>query len=561
VIASVLPLQRGQPVAAASQALASVRYIKKGLTVQPPHQTAAKGKVKQSLYSAYRLQTKQAQIASIAFQDGSLLHMNQKTDATLRSASVTQIKQGEVVQEVVPGTNHQIQTSSAVASAVGTLFDVKVNGTLTIITVIEGAVLVSSPHGTVLVTSGQQVRIRKGQAPGSPVSVDAASTIAWTTAIPPPSAPLGLNVALAANGGTVYAWSSQRNDPGHAFDAQNANDGRLDRGWQSASGQTAGQWLRISFQGAESYPIAAVFLDCAATGGQDPGNALKDFSIETSDSSTGPFQTALAGVCQDQNGLQVFPLSTPVSASYVQLSAKDNNGGTGGIALAEIGVISVKHPAVLGTATATPTAPATPTPTVTPTSGPTSTPTATAPAGLTSVVLTPANIPSCSQVQTVPQFCGVTGADYSYLCDLRMAQQKLFACAGTFTGIHCVPPPNTLVTALPYDCSTVLAPASSGVTTLYIFIVEASPSYQAWSPDASHFTLEGGGGSMTAVGAVPPGKSGPYTQPFMPTTLAGAADSNVDIGWVKFAIGGAGAYTLHWSGPGGDVTLGTLTVS
>ena len=486
----------------------------------------------------------------------------------LRSASITQVKQGEVAEQVVPGTAHRIQTASAVASAIGTLFDVQVKAGVTIITVVEGAVLVTTPHGSVVVTSGEQVRVRKGKAPGKPSAVDAQAATAWTDPIPPPGQPIGLNIALAANGGSVYAGSSQRGDPGHAFDPQNANDGRLDRGWQSAPGQISNQWLRVRFQGSQPYVITAIILDCAATGGQDGGNALKDFSVEASDSPDAGFKTVLTGACQPQPGFQVFPLSSPVTAGFVQLSARDNQGGKDGIAVAELGVVSDRRPDVLGTPTPGPTGlqTASATPTLTPTAtatgtgapADTPTPAPTQRPGLSSAVLSPTGVPDCRTLTALVPLCGYQGSTFSYICDLRLAQSGRAACAGVFTAPQCAPPPGVNVTALPYNCTPVLAGDAQGSYSLYVFAVEAGGTNSGWSSDPGHFGLSGSGATGPAVGAVPPGVSGPYTQPLMPTNLG---TGQAAVGWIRFTIHQGGSYSMHWTGPGGDVTLGTLNVS
>ena len=92
------------------------RYILRGLTVQPPHRKEGKGKLQQSLYAAYTLQTLRRQKASFGFLDGTLLHMNQLTYAVLASVRVVQVKSGEIQQLVTPGTDHRIQTAAASVS-------------------------------------------------------------------------------------------------------------------------------------------------------------------------------------------------------------------------------------------------------------------------------------------------------------------------------------------------------------------------------------------------------------------------------------------------------------
>jgi mannose-6-phosphate isomerase-like protein (cupin superfamily) len=193
--------------------VASVRYIRRGLSVTPPHKPRQKGKLRMALYSAYDLQTAALQMASINFADGTLLHMNQRTDAVLRSANITAVKQGEIAQVVVPGTNHRVQTAAAVASAVGTIFDVRYRKKVMTVIVVEGAVLVSDKKGSVVVKSGQETTVKKGKAPTAPKIVDAAAAITWSSPIPPAPGPPLMNIALDANGGQVVDVSSQAPAP------------------------------------------------------------------------------------------------------------------------------------------------------------------------------------------------------------------------------------------------------------------------------------------------------------------------------------------------------------
>src|SRR6266496_2950320 len=77
-----------QPAAVSSAcpvSLAQIRFIKGGVIVQPPKKKAGKGKVKQKLYNQYLLRTGPNQKSSICFKDGTVLHLNQRTDAVLKS--------------------------------------------------------------------------------------------------------------------------------------------------------------------------------------------------------------------------------------------------------------------------------------------------------------------------------------------------------------------------------------------------------------------------------------------------------------------------------------------
>ncbi len=377
-------LPRPAPAGAAATravALGQVRYIDRGLSVQPPRQHAGKGKLKQSVYSAYLLSTQKQQKASVGFRDGTVLNLNQLTDALVQSLASTRLSHGEVEQMVKPGSAHRIVTPAATASAVGTQFDVRIKGKITIVTVIEGAVLVTTKHGRVVVTSGEQTRVPTGKAPSTPIPVNAPATVTWAAPIPPPSVPLGTNVALAANGGSIVSYSSQRVSSDHAFDATNLIDGDLTRGWQSGAGLTTTQSVTVAFQGATPYPLTAVLLDCVATGGEPASDALKDFTVAVSSTGTA-FTPILSGTCAPTAGIQTFALPAGTKARELELLALDNQGGSEGIAVAEMEVISPDEPHVLGTPTPspTPTATSTPTPTSSPTVGPspTSTPTATA---------------------------------------------------------------------------------------------------------------------------------------------------------------------------------------
>lgn len=173
--------------------VAQVHYISGGLGVQPPQRTSVKGRLKMSLFTHYALHTRSAQRASIRFTDGTTLHINQRTDATLRSASTTYVAQGEVDEIVIPGTKHRVRTSAAVAAAIGTVFDVQVNGSLTTVIVAEGVVKVTNKAGTVLVKANQQTTVQPGQRPSPPAPANPQSATSWTQGIPAPTGNLLTN--------------------------------------------------------------------------------------------------------------------------------------------------------------------------------------------------------------------------------------------------------------------------------------------------------------------------------------------------------------------------------
>ena len=332
---------------AARPTLGHVRYIQRGLSVQPPHQKAGKGKQRQSLLAAYGLRTAVLQRDSIAFVDGTLLHIDQRTDAVLASPSITRVNRGQVDEVVAPGTNHSVRTASALATAIGTNFNVHVKGKITLVTVVEGAVLVNNAAGSVLVKTGQRTSVMKGQAPTPPTSTNALAAISWTGAIPAPASPVGLNVGLDANGGQVVAASSTR-APDGGQDLWNASfiaDGRLDFGWASAAGQTANQWVKIELPKGTAHTISAVVVDPAATHGQIASNDLKDFQIKisTTGSDDRDFTTVLQATAQQQSTLQRFDFSQPAKAAYVELLAVDNYGGSDGIDVAELEIVAAEQ--------------------------------------------------------------------------------------------------------------------------------------------------------------------------------------------------------------------------
>jgi hypothetical protein len=453
---SAHPLQLLRPLAAPAPLgrVGSVRFIKRGLQVQPPKQQPQSGKVKQPLYIQYNLQTQAQELASVAFNDGSVLHMNQRTDVVLAGAHQSVVKQGEVDQLVVPGTDHQVRTPSAVASAIGTQLDVRVTGNLTVITVTEGAVLVSTPYGSVTVTTGEQTSVQKGQAPASPVAVAAAHITTWDTALPPPSPPTGENIGLTANGGGAVLASSQRASSDGAWNAGNIDDGRLDTGWASAPGRTNGEWVMLAFGGGAMHTITGIAVDCAATRGLPDSADLHEFIFSTSSSGTDPadFQTGHLGICRQQTGLQRFALLAPVSARAVELTAVSNYGSTDAVSVAELEVVSpdavdtsLPPPSPIAT-TATPTdtptatSTATPSPTLTPTDTPTPAPTDTptpAPTPTSVVALSPPKL-SAPVLRTLPQpvpplGAGGGGGGYTFTVQLATINQYCAApssCAG-----------------------------------------------------------------------------------------------------------------------------------
>ena len=169
------------------------------------------------------------------------------------------------------GSNHSVQTATAVASAIGTEFDIKIlkNGT-TRITVIEGAVLARATSGqkqAEVIQTGQQSTIKKNGTETPPTPANVVTTTQRVSSIPPPSQPLGENIALSANGGAIDNFSSQRACPAAPppFDVHNLVDGDPNTSWQSAQGLTTNQFAIVKFANDGTYDLTKIVLDCSAT--------------------------------------------------------------------------------------------------------------------------------------------------------------------------------------------------------------------------------------------------------------------------------------------------------
>jgi sugar lactone lactonase YvrE len=323
-----------------SSMLAQVHWIQRGLLVQPPAQHMQQGKVNQPLFEQYFLRTGAAEKASIRFRDGTTLHLNERTDAVLASPHLTTVKTGEVAEYLAPGTNHRVQTASAVAAAIGTTYDVRVVGGTTTFVVLHGALQVANASGSVVVKSNHGTTVTPNKPPLPPYPVNAQAVFTWTSGIPTPD--LGEDVALDANGGTVAGFSSQREGSGDQGHVAHINDGLLSEGWETASGQVTNQFVKIGFLGGNFYRISDVIIDPAATYGDPASEDLKDFEIRISSTGTddASFTTVFRGTCQQKDELQRFTLPVPVRAKYVELVALDNYGSPQRLAVAEWEVVA-----------------------------------------------------------------------------------------------------------------------------------------------------------------------------------------------------------------------------
>jgi hypothetical protein len=192
----------------------------------------------------------------------------------------------------------------------------------------------------VYVTTGQGVGVRTGRAPETPFPYTAAQyarAFLWRKALTDPLAPQDTNIALAANCGSVLAASSEQT----SGSAMLAIDGRLDRGWVTADGQTTNQSLTLGFCHAGKYLVSGVVLSTAPFGTISAAAEVKDFAIAVSTTGTADsdFHTIFTGTATQKAGLQRFPLPHPVTATHVRLLAMNNAGDPTRLALTEFEVV------------------------------------------------------------------------------------------------------------------------------------------------------------------------------------------------------------------------------
>jgi hypothetical protein len=342
--------------------IAQVRAIVRGLGVQPPRKTLGKGKVREPLFSQYLLRTRVAQKASLSFIDGTVLQINQRTDAVLTSPGATKVKNGEVDQIMQPGTKHQVKTATATASAIGTNWDTKCSKASCAFSVAEGAVKVSARvrvHGkikifSVIVKTGQQTTVRRGQRPSKPKSVDVRKILGWTTSLPPAPASLGQNIGLDANGGSVVGVTSTRVDTKGTWDAHHIIDGKPTSGWQSAPGQTSNQIVDLTFAHGSVFHIYGIVIDPAATGKQPASDDLKDFQVQLSIRGSA-YTTVFSGQTAQRATLQRFTFSGSHDADHVRLILESNWGGPDGIAVSEVEIVGSSDSGPVGVPLPTPT--------------------------------------------------------------------------------------------------------------------------------------------------------------------------------------------------------------
>lgn len=342
---AVLPLPRMTNTRAAASRSDSkvgmVRTIHRGLDLRQPQGTWHRSRVRAPLAGRDGLRTNRADRASLGFVDGTVLHMNQLTDITLVDGHHTLVQHGEIDQAVVPGTSHQVVTAAATTSAIGTNVDVRLQGTKTVVVVVEGAAVVRGLRGSVMVKTNQETTVQPGEKPTRPRHVDALKVVTWTRGLA--SSDGGENVALDANGGQVVAVSSTRGGTSSLWQAKFINDGRLDYGWESGSSDVSNASITLRLGDGRPYLISKVVIDPSATHGASPDTDLQDFEISVSDTTTEPvaFETVDVDSCQQANSLQSFDFS-PVEAKYLKLTVDSTSASLDHVSIAELEVIGMR---------------------------------------------------------------------------------------------------------------------------------------------------------------------------------------------------------------------------
>jgi sugar lactone lactonase YvrE len=324
----------------ATSPLAKVNYILHGFAVAPPGRSLQKASKGESVLKQYSLRTLKGQKASLRFFDGTALLINENTDAVLASATTTRVSHGEAAVYLKPGTNHQVTAGSAVASAIGTEYDIQVVNDRARFVVLHGALRVTSAGHLVVVKSNFQTFVSPNTAPLPPSPVDAKAVFAWSSGIPTPD--LGEDVSLDANGGTIEGFSSELAKNGKNGDVHHIDDGLLTEGWISAAGKTTNQFVKVGFYIGNTYRISGVIIDPAATDGASSTEDLKDFEIRVSTSGTknGDFISVFHGTCKRSDRLQGFVFRVAMQARYVELVALSNYGSARGVAVAEWEVVA-----------------------------------------------------------------------------------------------------------------------------------------------------------------------------------------------------------------------------
>jgi transmembrane sensor len=141
--------------------------------------------------TALHLETRHGEQLTRRLADNSVLHLNTDSVVTIRygkTERLAMLTSGQANFEVAhePDRAFRVIAGSAEVVDLGTQFDVRLEHDSTVVTVVEGRVAVgpsnssqNHPPRFVQLSADQQIRVTAGEAPATPVAVDAQRTTAW----------------------------------------------------------------------------------------------------------------------------------------------------------------------------------------------------------------------------------------------------------------------------------------------------------------------------------------------------------------------------------------------
>src|SRR5450631_732910 len=149
--------------------------------------------------TALRFETRHGEQLTRRLADNSVLHLNTDSAVTIRygkTERLVMLTSGQANFEVAhePDRAFRVIAGSAEVVDLGTQFDVRLEHDSTVVTVVEGRVIVgpstmseklgtnssqNRPSRSVSLGADQQIRVTEGEWPATPVAVDAQRTTAW----------------------------------------------------------------------------------------------------------------------------------------------------------------------------------------------------------------------------------------------------------------------------------------------------------------------------------------------------------------------------------------------
>jgi len=117
--------------------------------------------------------------------DGSTVHLAEATRLEYAARSGRHVRlTGEAAFDVVPGAEpFTVETPLALATVLGTTFNVRADGQATEVTLASGALALAAraaPADTIRLEPGQRSRVAAGAPPERPARADVVETLAWT---------------------------------------------------------------------------------------------------------------------------------------------------------------------------------------------------------------------------------------------------------------------------------------------------------------------------------------------------------------------------------------------